>query len=62
MPWQCLVFISVYPVNTKHLNNICTMLDQRQRRWPDVVQNVIQNVLCELGMDEESLSVSLKQS
>ena len=26
------------PVNTKHLYNICTMLDQRRRRWADVVQ------------------------
>ena len=26
------------PVNTKHLRNICTMLDQRQRRWAGVVQ------------------------
>ena len=30
------------PVNTNNLHNICTMLDQRQRRWADVVQNVIQ--------------------
>ena len=26
------------PVNTKHLYNICTMLDQRRRRWADFVQ------------------------
>ena len=26
------------PANTKHLYNICTMLDQRRRRWSDVVQ------------------------
>ena len=25
------------PVNTKHLYNIYTMLDQRRRRWADVV-------------------------
>ena len=25
-------------VNTKHLYNICTMLDQRWRRWANVVQ------------------------
>ena len=25
-------------VNTKHLYNICTMLDQHRRRWADVVQ------------------------
>ena len=24
--------------NTKHLYNICTMLDQRRRRWADVAQ------------------------
>ena len=28
----------LYPANTKHLYNICTMLDQRRRRWADVVQ------------------------
>ena len=27
-----------HPANTKHLYNICTMLDQRRRRWDDVVQ------------------------
>ena len=27
-----------YPVNTKHLYNICTTLDKRRRRWADVVQ------------------------
>ena len=26
------------PANTTHLYNICTMLDQRRRRWADVVQ------------------------
>ena len=26
------------PVSTKHLYNICTMLDQRRRRWAYVVQ------------------------
>ena len=26
------------PVNTNHLYNIYAMLDQRQRRWADVVQ------------------------
>ena len=30
--------INVNPVNAKHLYNICTMLDQRRRRWADVVQ------------------------
>ena len=41
------------PLNTKHLYNICTMLDQRRRRWADVVQMlyicfVFAWVLCEL--------------
>ena len=27
-----------FPVSTKHLYNICTMLDQRRRSWADVVQ------------------------
>ena len=27
-----------HPINHKHLYNICTMLDQRRRRWADVVQ------------------------
>ena len=36
------------PVNTKYLYSICTMLDQRQRRWVDVVQ-MLSNVLCLLG-------------
>ena len=26
------------PANTKHLYNICTMLEQRRRRWSDVAQ------------------------
>ena len=29
---------AIYTGNTKHLFNICTMLDQRRRRWADVVQ------------------------
>ena len=28
----------LYPANTKHLYNISTMLDQRRRRWADVVE------------------------
>ena len=27
-----------YPAKTKHFYSICTMLDQRRRRWADVVQ------------------------
>ena len=26
------------PANTKHLYNICAMLDQRRRRWANIVQ------------------------
>ena len=29
---------TVVPSKHKHLHNICTMLDQRRRRWADVVQ------------------------
>ena len=36
-------------VNTKLLYAICTMLDQRRRRWTDVVQ-VYTILLCLLGM------------
>ena len=30
--------LSVSPINTKHLYNICTTLDQRRRHWANVVQ------------------------
>ena len=30
--------VRVLAANTKHLYNICTMLDQRRRHWADVVQ------------------------
>ena len=29
------------PANTKYLYDICTMLNQRRRRWDDVVQHVM---------------------
>ena len=29
---------NVIPANTKHLYNFCRTLDQRRRRWADVVQ------------------------
>ena len=32
------VIFARYSLNTKHLYNICAMLDQRRRRWADVVQ------------------------
>ena len=31
------LYFSGHPVNTKYLYNICTMLDQRRRRWTSVV-------------------------
>ena len=34
-----------YPVNTEHLYNICTMLDQRPRRWADVVKMLYKLIL-----------------
>ena len=33
-----LQYVSSSPASTKHLYNICTMLDQRRRRLADVVQ------------------------
>ena len=40
--WSCdfasnLLYYTSNPVNTKHLYHIYTMLDQRRRRWADVV-------------------------
>ena len=32
-----IMCMCVFPANTNHLHNIYTMLDQRQRRWADVV-------------------------
>ena len=34
----CLLGEGVDLVAPKHLHNICTMLDQRRRRWADAVQ------------------------
>ena len=34
----CFIQLMFFPVNTKKLYNICTMLDQRLRRWANVVQ------------------------
>ena len=42
------------PVNTKHLYYICTMLDQRRRRWADIVQ-MLYNDLCLLRIYKCSL-------
>ena len=41
MPASCVLVLGrvhSMPVNTKHLWNICTMLDQRRRRWANIVQ------------------------
>ena len=32
------LYVATIPVNTKHFYNICTMLDQRRKRWADVLQ------------------------
>ena len=37
-PFNANANLKDYPANTKYLYNICTMLDQRRRRWADVVQ------------------------
>ena len=39
---------SYIPVNTKYMYNMYTMLDQRRRRWANVVK-MLYNVLCLLG-------------
>ena len=33
-----VLHVNGIPANTKHLYNICTMLNQRRRRWDNVVQ------------------------
>ena len=38
--------VSTLPVNTKHLYNICKMLDQRRRRWADVLQMFYKSFAC----------------
>ena len=38
--------VSLYPANTKHLDNICTVLVQRRRRWADVVQCLYNVCVC----------------
>ena len=43
---------SFFLANTKHLYNICTMLDQRRRRWADVVQ-MVYRCLCLLGTTKD---------
>ena len=35
-----LIYSDLYPVNRKHLYNICTMSDERRRRLADVVQKL----------------------
>ena len=58
------------PVNAKHQYNICTMLDQRRRRWANVVQKLYKCfvsagvgllviILFCLCFDRPSLSISL---
>ena len=43
---------SGFPVNTKHLYNICTTSTQRLRRWSKIVQSSYKgHVLCLVGSD-----------
>ena len=44
------VGVNTIPVNKKHLYNICTMLDQRRRRWADFCTIVMQMFFCLLGL------------
>ena len=43
-----MLHVYLFQVNTKHLYNFCTMLNQRRRYWADNVQ-LYANVLCLLG-------------
>ena len=43
--------MTAIPTNTNHLYNICTMLDQRLRRWSDVVQMLCKYFVFD-GMDK----------
>ena len=44
----CIPSATNNPVNTKHLYNIYTMLNQRRKRWANVVQ-MLYKCLCLLG-------------
>ena len=45
--WRILLAMSAScPVNTNHLYNICTMQDQRRRRWAGVVQMLYKIMFC----------------
>ena len=46
------MFLTFNPVNTKHLYNIYTMLDQRRRRCISVNTNV----LCLMGSADRDIS------
>ena len=37
-PMHCIALSWKHPSKQKHLHNICTMFDQRRRRWAGVVQ------------------------
>ena len=37
---MCVPITTIHSGNTKHLYNICTMLDQRRRSWADVLEMV----------------------
>ena len=48
-----------HPSNTKHLHNICTMLNQLRRRWADVVQVLYRCFLFDgiICMDNENIDI-----
>ena len=48
------------PANKKHLYNICKVLDQRRRRWADVVQ-MLYKCFVFAGMFIDSISDNVVQ-
>ena len=48
---------AIIPVSTKHLYNIYTMLDQRRRRWADVVE-ILYECFVLSGMTLDKLNIS----
>ena len=66
--------VNTCPVNTKHLYNICTMLDQRRRRWATLAHcwfevwrslrrwSNVQSYTCYIGPDYRPCEKSRPQS
>ena len=71
--WQRLIVFLRKLADTKHLYNICTMLDQRRRRWANIVQmlynffvfagslRVLGSIVCPICKRKWGHSVSLER-